>query len=100
RARHGFDDDGGDGRRVVQRHDALEFVGQVGAPGRLAFRERVVFQAVRVRQVVDGGQQRPRESLAVGRYAAYRNAAKAHAVVAALAPDQPGALRVATRAVV
>ena len=32
RARHGLDDHRGDGRRVVQRYDALERVGEMRAP--------------------------------------------------------------------
>ena len=39
RARHRLDDHGGDGRGVVQRDDALEFVGEMRAPFRLALGE-------------------------------------------------------------
>ena len=34
---HGFHDHGGDGRGVVQGDNALQLIGQVGAPFRLAF---------------------------------------------------------------
>ena len=93
RAGHRLDDHRGDRRRVVQRDDAFEFVGEMRAPCGLALRERVVFEVVRVRQVIDRRQQRARERLAIRRDAAHRNAAEAHAVIAALAADQPRALR-------
>ena len=38
RARHRLDDHGGDGRGIVQRDEAVEFVGQMRAPLRLADR--------------------------------------------------------------
>ena len=99
-AGHGLDDHGGDGGRVVQRDDALQFVGQVGAPGGLALGIGVLLQVVGVGQVVHGGQQRAGEGLAVGRDAADRDAAKAHAVVAALAANQAGTLAFAAGAVI
>ncbi len=100
RAGHRFDDHRRDGRGVVQRDDAFEFIGQLRAPGRLALGIGVLLQVVGVGQVVDGGQQRAGEGLAVGRDAADRDAAEAHAVVAALAADQAGALAFAAGAVV
>ena len=35
RAGHRLDDHRGDGRGVVERHDALEIIRELGAPGRL-----------------------------------------------------------------
>jgi hypothetical protein len=99
RSRHRFDDDGGDGRGVVQRDDAFQLVGQFGAVFRLAARVRILRQVVRVRQVVDARQQRA-EGLAVVADAAHRQAAEADPVVAALAPDQAGASALAARLVV
>ena len=52
-----------------------------------------------VRQVVDIGQQGA-EMLAVAADAAHRDAAEADAVIAALAPDQPDAQRLAARALI
>ncbi len=95
-----LDDHRGDRRRVVQRDQAFEFFGEMRAPRRLSLRKCVVFEVVRVRQMIDGGQQRARERLAVRRDAAHRNAAEAHAVVAALASDQPRALAFAARAMI
>ena len=100
RSRHRLDDDRGDVRRVVQRDDArLELVGEMRAPRRLAARERVLLEVVRVRQVIDVRQQ-VAERLAVVRDAADRDAAEVRAVVAALAPDQPAPRRLAARAVI
>ena len=59
-------------------------------------RERILRRQMRVRQVVDPGQQRP-EELAVRDDPADRNPAEVHAVIAALAPDQPGPRPLALR---
>ena len=72
----------------MQRDDALELVGFVRAPIRLASRERLVLAVISRRQMVDAGQQRA-EEFAVVDHAADGNAAEADAVIAALAPDQP-----------
>ena len=88
RAGHRLDDDRGDGRGVMQRDDALQLVGEFRAMLRLAAREGVLRQIVRVRHVVDAGQQRA-EHLAVGDDAADRDAAEIDAMIAALAADQP-----------
>ena len=66
---------------------------------RLAAREGVACRVVRVRQVVDAGEQRA-EHLAVADDAADRDAAEADAVIAALAADQPRARAFAARAVI
>ena len=74
----------------MQRDDALELVGALRAPFRLAFGEGLLLAVVGRRQMIDAGQQRT-EQLAVADNAADRDAAKADAVIAALAPDQAGA---------
>ncbi len=56
RARHRLDDDGGDGRGVVQRDDALEFVGEMRAPFRLALGEGLLLRGCRC---AAGGRRRP-----------------------------------------
>ena len=99
RAGHRLDDDGGDGRGVVQRDDALELVGEMRAPVGLALAEGLVLAAVGRRQVIDAGQQRA-EEFAVVDDAADRDAAEADTVVAALAPDQAGAPAFAAHVVV
>ena len=71
----------------MQRDDALELVGEMRAPVRLALAEGLVLAVVGVRQVIDAGQQRA-EELAVVDDAADRDAAEADAVIAALAADQ------------
>ena len=77
----------------MERHDALEIVGEMRAPFRLAARKRLLGAVIGVRQVVDACQQRA-EELAVLDDAADRDAAEADAVIAALAADQarPAAL--------
>ena len=87
RAGHGLDDDGGDGRGVVQRDEALEVVGKFGAVLGLAPAEGVAAKVVRVANVIDAGQQRA-EHLAVVENAADGGAAEIDAVIAALAADQ------------
>ena len=92
RARHRLDDDGGDGGVAVQRDDALQFVGEMRAPFRLALGERLLLAVVGVRQMIDARQHRA-ERLAVVGEAADRHAAEADAVIAALAADEARALR-------
>ena len=83
----------------MQRHQPLELVGQLRPVRRRAAREGVPRRIMRVRQVVDPRQQRPRPGLAVRRDAAHRDAAEAYAVVAALAPDETRARGLTARAV-
>jgi len=90
RARHRLDDDRGDGRGIVQRHDALQFVGKMCTPVRLALGEGLMFAAIGRRQMIDPGQKRA-EEFAVVDDAADGNPAEADAVIAALAADEPGA---------
>ena len=67
--------------------DALQLVGEMRAPFRLAAGEGLLGAVIGVRQVVDARQQRA-EELAVVDDAADRDAAEADAVIAALAADQ------------
>src|SRR5512135_1090464 len=61
------------------------------APFRLAARERVALEIVRVGKMVDAREERA-EHLAVGGDSPHGDAAEAHAVVAALAPDEARAI--------
>ena len=56
----GLDDDRGDGRRIVQRDQPLQIVGEFRAVRRQAARERVALEVVRVR----AGDRRPESSRA------------------------------------
>ena len=80
----------------MQRHDALELVGEMRAPFRLALAEGLMLAVIGMRQVIDAGQHQA-EGLAVVGEPADRHAAEADAVIAALAPDQARALRLAAR---
>ena len=71
----------------MQRHDALERVGEMRAPFRLALGEGLMLAVIGRGQMVDARQERAKE-LAVVDHAADRNAAEAHAVIGALAADQ------------
>ena len=84
----------------MQCHDALELVGQVRAPGRLAARVSRLSDIERVRQVIDPRHQIGAENLAIGGDAAHRDAAEADAVVAAFPPDEAMALRFAAGTVI
>ena len=86
-ALHRLDDDGGDVARIVQRDDALEFLGEVRAPLGLTARVAHLGRLERVRQVIDARDHQRCEHLAVGRNAADRDAAHADAVVGPLAAD-------------
>ena len=83
----------------MQRDKALELVGEVGAPFRLAFGEGLMLTAIRRRQMVDPGQERA-EEFAVVDDAADGNAAEADAVIAALTADQARARALAAHIVV
>ena len=98
RRRDRLDDHRGDGRGVVQRDQAIEFVRKVPAPFRLADGEGLLGAVIGRRQVIDAGDQRA-EHLAVADDAADRDAAEADAVIAALAADQPHARGVAAHVV-
>ena len=99
RAGHRLDDHRRDRRRVMQRDQALQVVGQFRAMRRQADAEGIAGDVVGVAQVVDARQQRP-EHLAVGDHAAHRHAAEVDAVITALAADEAGALAFAAGAVV
>ena len=92
-----LDDDRGDGGRVMQRHQSLQLVGELGAVLRLPAGERIALKVVGVGQVVDAVHERP-EQLAVGDHAAHRDAAEAHPVIAALAADEARARALAAHA--
>src|SRR3990170_3833366 len=94
RAGDGLDDDGGDGRGVVQRHETLEIVGKLGAMLGLAAAEGVAVPVVGVANMVDAGEKGA-EPLAVVGDAADRGAAEIDAVIAALATDQADFRRIA-----
>lgn len=49
----------------MQRYDSLQFVGQVCAPGRLPFAEGILLQIVGMGKMVDVGDQRVGEGLAI-----------------------------------
>ena len=99
RARHRLDDDGGDGRGIVQVDEAGQLVGQVRAPLRLALGEGLLGAVVGRLEVVDA-RQHVAELLAVGDHAADRDAAEADAVIAALAADEARARALAAGLVV
>ena len=92
-------DQRGDARGIVQLANALQIVGELGAVRRLAAREGIARRVVRMADVVDPGDTRP-EGLAVEGNAAHGHAAEVHAVIAALAADQPEALALAPGALV
>ena len=98
RARHRFDDHRGDRARIVECDQALELVGERRAVFGLAARPGIAGEVVCMRQMIDSGQL-GREELAVVDHSADGNAAEAHAVVAALAADQPRARSLAPHAV-
>ncbi len=83
----------------MQRDEAIELVGQMRAPFRLADGEGLLLAIVSRRQMIDAGEQRA-ELLAVVDDAADRDAAEADAVIAALAADQPHARGVAAHVVI
>jgi hypothetical protein len=99
RAGHGLDDHRGDGRGVVQGHEVLQHVGEVGAVLGLAPGEGVRRQPMGVRKMVDAGQERA-EVHAVLHHAAHGDPAEADAVIAALAADQARARSLAARPLV
>ena len=76
----------------MQCHDSFQIIGQMGAVFGLA-PGHAVFGQVGMGQVIDARQQRA-EMAAVVHDPTDRDAAEAHAVIAALAPDQarPGAV--------
>ena len=86
---HRFHHDGGDGRRVVQRHQTLQIIGEMRAVFRLALREGIVFHIMRMADVVHAGQQRA-EIHPVLDDPADGNTAEADTVIAAFATDQAG----------
>ncbi len=80
----------------MQRDDALEIIREMRAPFRLALGESLMLAIVSVRQMIDA-RDHGAERLAVIAETADRHAAKADAVIAALAADEAHALRLAAR---
>ena len=99
RSGDGLDNNRCDGRGVVQDDQTFQVVGKVDAPTRLPLCESVLFQIVGVGQMVHTIEQRTKE-FPVWRNAADRDAAKAHAVIATLPPDQARARTLATHPVI
>ena len=93
RAGYRLDDDGGDGRGIVEQDHPLEVLGELDSMRRLAAREGIAGEVVGVADMVDAREERA-EHLAVGDDAADRDAAEIDAVIAPLAADQaePAAL--------
>ena len=83
----------------MQRDDALERVGEMSAPFRLALGEGLMLAIVGRWQMVDAGQERT-EELTVVDHAADRNAAEADAVIGALAADQARARALSSHVVI
>ena len=83
----------------MQGDDALERVGEMAAPFRLALGEGLMLAVIGRWQMIDAGEERT-EELAVVDHAADRNAAEADAVIAALAADQALALPMPAHVVV
>ena len=100
RTLHRLDDDGRDGRGIVQRDDALEILRQVQAPVGLALAERHLRRIPGMRQVIDAGYHQRREHLAIGDDAADRDATQANAVITAFPADDAGPCRVTAQAMV
>ena len=106
-ARYWLNDDGGNVAGVMQRQNAVfKFGQQVFCPYRLFAMDVGVTRMFRVQRVMDKPhvvhprQQRRAVNLAVGRYAAHTHAAKAHAVIAALATNEHIAVALAACPVV
>jgi hypothetical protein len=74
RPRHRLDDDGGDGRPLLEREDGCEVVGEVSAPGRLAARVCLALAGIGRADLIDVEQRL--EQVAVGGDAADRSAAE------------------------
>ncbi len=88
RPRDRLDDDGGDGRFVVQRDDRFEGVREMSAPLRLPAAEGVVREIVRMGQMVDAGEERSKE-FPIVRNSPDGDASESDSVVAAFPSDQP-----------
>ena len=83
----------------MQSHQVFQHIGQFGAVRRFTPAVGVLGRQMRMRQMVHIRQQRA-ELLTIGANAAHRHAAKAHAMIAAFAPDQPHAGAFAARLVI
>ena len=83
----------------MQSHQVFQHIGQFGAMRRFTPAIAIFRRQMRMRQMVHIRQQRA-ELLAIRPDAAHRHAAKAHAMIAAFAPDQPHARAFAPRLVI
>ena len=83
----------------MQRHDTFELVGEFRTMQGLAAAEGIARRVMRMRQMVHAGQHGAK-MFSIVADATNGNAAEADAVIAALAPDQPGARAVAPHAVI
>ena len=83
----GFDDHCCDIAGVVQRNEALEFIGEIRPVFGLAARERIPGGIVRVGQVIHARQHRA-EKLAVIDHAAHGDAAETDAVITTFTADE------------
>src|SRR3954453_24271408 len=83
----------------MQRHKALELIGEVAAPFRLAAREGLLGAVIGMRKMIDAIDHGA-EELAVGDHAANADTAEVHSVIAPLAADEPDAARLAAHAVI
>ena len=99
RSGHRFNNHRGDGFRAVQRHQPLKIIGKFGAVGRQPARPGVAIKIVGVAHVIDPGQQGS-ELAPVAHDPANRDPAKAHPVIAALAPDQTGPRALSARTLI
>ncbi len=87
RTSHGLDDDRRNGLGAMKRHKALEIIGKFDARLRLPVHEPPRGGVVGVAQMIRARQQRPKPAPVVDD-AADRDAAKAHAMIAAFAADK------------
>ena len=87
RARHRLDNDGGYGRGIMQRDQAIERVGEMTAPLRLVDGESLFGAIIRRGQMIGADDQRA-ELFAVVDDTADGDAAKADAMIATLAANQ------------
>ena len=78
----------------MQGDEGFQFVGEMGAPFRLAAQEGLPLAIIGRGQMIDARKPKA-ESLAIGDHAAHRNPAEAYAVISTHAPDETLALRLA-----
>jgi hypothetical protein len=84
----------------MQRHNPLQILGQMSAPGGLALGERHVGDGVGVGDVVHVGKHVAGEGLAVEAQASHTDTTKADTVVGTFSADEPHLVALAANAVV